>query len=86
MNTRFGGRQRPNFIIKRWIAFGEDQQVLLAAAPKALPPTTVEGALDMFAASTSTAPTQPKTQQPKTQPKTVSEPSAAEEMNDSIPR
>jgi hypothetical protein len=80
MNTRFGGRQRPNFIIKRWIAFGEDQQVLPAVAPKALPPTTVEGALDMFAASTSTASTQPKTQ-----PKTVSEPSAAEEMNDSIP-
>ena len=80
MNTRFGGRQRPNFIIKRWIAFGEDQQVLPAVAPKALPPTTVEGALDMFAASTSTS------TQPKTQPKTVSEPSLSEELNDSIPR
>ena len=81
MNTHFGGRRRPNFIVKRWIAFGEDRQVLPAVAPKALPPTTVEGALDMFAASTSTASTQPKTQQPKT----VSEPSAAEEMNNSIP-
>ncbi len=80
MNTRFGGRRRPNFIIKRWIAFGEDQQVLPAVAPKALPPTTVEGALDMFAASTSTSSTQPKTQ-----PKTVSEPSLSEELNDSVP-
>jgi hypothetical protein len=79
MNTRYGGRRRPNFIIKRWIAFGENQQVLPAVAPKALPPTTVEGALDMFAASTSTASTPPKTQ-PK--PKTVSEPSPSEELNE----
>ena len=61
-----------------------DQQVLPAVAPKALPPTTVEGALDMFAASTSTASTQPKTE-PKPEPKTVSEPSLSEELNDSIP-
>ena len=57
MHTHFGGRQRPNFIIKRWIAFGEGQQVLPAVSPKALPPATVEGALDMFAASTSSVDT-----------------------------
>ena len=88
MSTNFGGRRRPNFIIKRWIALGGDQQVLPAVAPKALPPTTVEGALDMFAASTSTASTQPKTEpksEPKSEPKTVSEPSLSEELNDSIP-
>ena len=85
MNTRFGGRRRPNFIIKRWIAFGEDQQLLPAVAPKALPPTTVEGALDIFAATSTSTSTQPKTQQPKTEPKTVSEPSLSEELNDSIP-
>jgi hypothetical protein len=71
MNTRWGGRQRPHFIIKRWIAF-EDQQVLPATPPKALPPT-VEATLDTFATGT------------KARPKTVSEPSAGEEMNDSIP-
>jgi len=31
MNTRFGGRQRPHFLIKRWVAFG-------AGSDKALPP------------------------------------------------
>jgi hypothetical protein len=39
MNTRFGGRQRPHFQIKRWISFGPDGTALPAPAPaaKALP-------------------------------------------------
>jgi hypothetical protein len=70
MHTNFGGRQRPNFIVKRWISFGEEQQVLPAAPPKALPPT-VEATLDTFAT--------------KAQPKTVSGPTTEEELNDEIP-
>jgi hypothetical protein len=45
MNTRFGGRQRPHFIIKRWISLGADEKLLPAPtspaseaeAPKAEP-------------------------------------------------
>jgi hypothetical protein len=81
MNTHFGGRQRPHFIIKRWISFDGGRQVLPATL--SLPPTTVKDALDTYASNP--APTQPKTAAPPTQPKTVSEPSLAEEMNDSIP-
>ena len=28
MPTRFGGRQRPHFEIKRWISFGPDEKAL----------------------------------------------------------
>jgi hypothetical protein len=37
MNTRFGGRQRPHFVIKRWISFGPDGTALPAAPTAALP-------------------------------------------------
>jgi hypothetical protein len=85
MNTRFGGRQRPNFLIKRWIQLGGGQSILPAEPPKTLPPTTVEGTLDMYAAGFSTTvPAQSETA-PPTQPKTVKEPSLAEELNDEIP-
>ncbi len=36
MNTRFGGRQRPHFQIKRWISFGPDGTALPAASPQGL--------------------------------------------------
>ena len=33
MNTRFGGRQRPSFVIKRWIDLGGDNKTLPAPSP-----------------------------------------------------
>jgi hypothetical protein len=33
MNTRFGGRQRPHFVIRRWITFDSG-----GALPKMAPP------------------------------------------------
>jgi hypothetical protein len=38
MNTRFGGRQRPHFLIKKWITLGSDSQEL-AALPNPNDPT-----------------------------------------------
>src|SRR5262249_15176323 len=34
MKTRFGGRQRPHFLIKRWITFGGSAALAEAEAPK----------------------------------------------------
>jgi hypothetical protein len=79
MNTRFGGRQRPHFIIKRWIILDGSQQALPATL--SLPPTTVKDALDTFAAN----PPVTAAAAAPTQPKTVNEPSVAEEMDDAIP-
>ena len=33
MPTRFGGRQRPHFEIKRWVSFGPDERALSAPGP-----------------------------------------------------
>jgi hypothetical protein len=33
MNTRFGGRQRPHFVVKRWMQLGGDKPVLEAPKP-----------------------------------------------------
>jgi hypothetical protein len=41
MNTRFGGRQRPHFKIKRWISFGPDG---MAALPPASPAPSLQAA------------------------------------------
>ena len=37
MRTRFGGRQRPHFDIKRWVKFGDDGTALPAADTPLLP-------------------------------------------------
>jgi hypothetical protein len=37
MRTRFGGRQRPHFDIKRWVKFGDDGTALPAAETPLLP-------------------------------------------------
>jgi hypothetical protein len=37
MRTRFGGRQRPHFDIKRWVTLGEDGTALPAAETPLLP-------------------------------------------------
>jgi hypothetical protein len=44
MNTKFGGRQRPHLVIKRWIALGGGEQPLPAPEAAAGAPgvTTVE--------------------------------------------
>jgi hypothetical protein len=71
MNTRFGGRQRPHFIIKRWIGLADGEGALSAAKPLAL-----EGGA---AAETPAAPpTQPGIYE-------ITPPSLKEEMNDEIP-
>jgi hypothetical protein len=36
MRTRFGGRQRPHFIVKRWVNLGPDEKALPAPEPPAL--------------------------------------------------
>jgi hypothetical protein len=38
MNTRFGGRQRPHFMIKRWIRFGGEGSQVEALPPPPSPP------------------------------------------------
>jgi hypothetical protein len=37
MATRFGGRMRPHFVIKRWMAFGPEGAALPSASPSSLP-------------------------------------------------
>jgi hypothetical protein len=37
MKTRFGGRQRPNFLIKRWIGLSSEEAALPAPTPTAPP-------------------------------------------------
>ena len=49
MSTRWGGRQRPDFKIMRWIKLGPDQNALPAPPPTALPPDSTAEALDHFA-------------------------------------
>jgi hypothetical protein len=42
MATRFGGRQRPDFKIVRWIKLGPDHEALPAPVPTALPPASAK--------------------------------------------
>src|SRR6516225_9716979 len=46
MNTRFGGRQRPFFVIKRWVRLGGEGGEVEALPPPSLPPQTQP---DLFA-------------------------------------
>ena len=77
MNTRFGGRQRPHFIIKRWVGLGEDgkTQALPAPTSPTLPP----------ADATEQPPAAEKPKQDPSGLRTVEEPSVAEDLDDSIP-
>ena len=83
MNTQFGGRQRPHFIIKRWVRLGSDSgdQVVEALPASALSAAQTREALAGF------APDNKPTEQTKAEPELplVQEPSLAEEMNDEIP-
>jgi hypothetical protein len=42
MPTRFGGRQRPHFLIKRWVSMGADEKLLPAPESVAPAPQPVE--------------------------------------------
>jgi hypothetical protein len=51
MNTRFGGRQRPHFVIKRWVALGGESALPATeqpalTGPQAVEPPTAKEALD----------------------------------------
>jgi hypothetical protein len=80
MNTKFGGRQRPDLKIARWIMMGPDGQALPVPTAPALPPTaSTKATLDDFA----------KQDKPATDAaglQTVAEPSLSEMMDgDSVP-
>jgi hypothetical protein len=74
MNTKYGGRNRPHFMIKRWIAFGPDGAML--PEPSTPPARTL---------SNSTASVQPEALKDLPSARTVPEVSVAEELNDKIP-
>jgi hypothetical protein len=80
MNTRFGGRQRPHFVIKDWVRLGGEGGEMEALSPPTspLPP---QQALDNFAAKP-TPQAMPQSDLPLTK---IEEPSLKEELNDEIP-
>jgi hypothetical protein len=71
MNTRFGGRYRPHFVIKRWITFGPDG----IAGPTPTPSLEGPAAADATNKTKTGA---------ATAAGVVTEPTLGEEMNDSI--
>jgi hypothetical protein len=70
MNTRFGGRQRPHLLIKRWITLGADEKTLPA-------PTEAGGTKELEKPAEAT-PTPAGA-------RTIDAPTRSEEMNDTIP-
>jgi hypothetical protein len=70
MRTRFGGRQRPHFIVKRWI-------VLDGGEGTALPAPANQGPRPIEPAKAEAVPGQ--------EPRTVEPPSRKEELDDEIP-
>jgi hypothetical protein len=83
MNTKYGGRQRPHFVIKRWVRLGGDGGEV-EALPPPTPPKTTQQALDEFA-KPANKPAQQTTAQSELPLNEVQEPSLAEEMDDEIP-
>jgi hypothetical protein len=80
MNTRFGGRQRPHFVIKRWISFGPDGMTPLPApaSPQGGPGGTLP-----LASSQGKLPKASSALPSGT--RSVEEPTLHEEMDDGIP-
>jgi hypothetical protein len=82
MNTRFGGRQRPGLLVKRWVALGADELPALenpsAQAALAAPADQKKPAQ---------APPEKPAQTPQDESglRTVEPPSLSEEMGDEIP-
>jgi hypothetical protein len=81
MHTRFGGRQRPRFEVRRWVRFGGEGEPLAVTGPTLVvdPPNKATVALDDFAKPTKTPPEQESGVQ------TVDPPSAKEVTDDEIP-
>jgi hypothetical protein len=77
MKTRFGKRQRPHFVIKRWISFGPEGT---AALPPASPPSLQPPA----PSSQGVSPAQSNNVMPSGT-LVVEEPTLHEELNDSLP-
>jgi hypothetical protein len=80
--TRYGGRQRPHFVIVRWVRLGGEVEALPVPTP--LPPTTSKEQLNQFAKPADELAPQ-TTSQPDLPLNEVKEPSLAEEMDDKIP-
>jgi hypothetical protein len=73
MNTRFGGRQRPHFIVKRWVALGGEGALPSTKPPALTGPQTAEPPAE-----------QKTTSDKKAGLKEVKPPSVSEELNDAI--
>jgi hypothetical protein len=71
MNTKFGGRQRPHFVVKRWVQLGDDKPALAAPQPNATPAIEITAEPFKDAALPGMM-------------KTVNEPSRAEQMGDEV--
>jgi hypothetical protein len=97
MNTRFGGRQRPQFIyMPHWVRLGESEEIAALPAPEQVKPPGIKETLDQFAkhaklaAKVVTKMTEPQAQAkaaaPKqsTGPQEVVKPSAKEVTDDEI--
>ena len=76
MNKRFGGRQRPHFLMKRWITFG-------GGLPKAAAPAL--SAVPSAPTATKEAPNRSAITDKLSGFKTVKPPALEEETGDSIP-
>jgi hypothetical protein len=71
MNTKFGGRQRPHFVVKRWVQLGDDKLALAAPQPNATPGIEITAEPINDAALPGMM-------------KTVNEPTLAEQMGDEV--
>ena len=88
MKTRFGGRQRPHFVIKRWISFGPDGTAALpSASPPSLqaPASASQQGPDRKAAADQHGKAQDKSGVVPSGVHVVEEPTLHEELNDAIP-
>ena len=88
MKTRFGGRQRPHFVIKRWISFGPDGTAALpSASPPSLqaPASASQQGPDRKAAADQRGKAQDKSGVVPSGVHVVEEPTLHEELNDAIP-
>src|SRR6516162_5125008 len=99
MNTRFGGRQRPHFLIKRWVNLGPDEKVLPAPEPVSGGDSGSAQQLGRFVTEKKAAPAEKEapTSNKRTTTKrsvtkldapplkTVTEPSTKEALSDEIP-
>jgi hypothetical protein len=76
MPTRYGGRQRPHFVIERWVTFGDGGECKVLPAPTSptLPPATEAAAPDLA-----------DVRDGEVRMRTVQPPSAKEAVNDEIP-